>query len=436
MNILDKSIVEAIRSAYAAPTPESTSAKAAERQGVMARTQSKVSSALEDTAQDAMASIQSLIGKTMEARTDKDVSMKELGNLIMDATDPQEPAPVSEDPDRQFSGSGVDIEDRFPETNLSDIIADESTAPLSEVDPERRDDEEFLRTGDLPAAETGEGLMTRPKARPELNNIDDVSKRYGSTVGDVMKEFETVEGLEPHIGKDWENVTLAYGIVPDKGLKIDGLDVPDSRDKRGVWLKKNGYIDAAGKATAKFAKAAVDTSNVSKEGIDRNLFNSDLEWTAAVVNEFNKKVAEAYDIDTLSEEAKKGLLDIAWNGGAGSLGWSGIKTWVAEANKAPEDRVTENVLELTKHNTESKKPVRGLVARRSRMANTLLPIDEQVSFIEQRGKETKLFTQDGTLLKTIKTKNTPSSPDGWIDINGNDLGVEALMFSPRPKARP
>lgn len=78
MNVLDKSIVEAIRSAYAAPTPEDISSKSDERQGVMARTQSKVSQALEDTAQDAMSSIQSLIGKTMEARTDKDVSMEEL----------------------------------------------------------------------------------------------------------------------------------------------------------------------------------------------------------------------------------------------------------------------------------------------------------------------------------------------------------------------
>ena len=78
MNILDKSIVEAIRSTYATPTAESISSKSAERQGVMARTQSKVSKALEDTAQDARSSIQSLIGKTMEARTDKDVSMEEL----------------------------------------------------------------------------------------------------------------------------------------------------------------------------------------------------------------------------------------------------------------------------------------------------------------------------------------------------------------------
>lgn len=78
MNVLDKSILEAIRSTYAAPTPESISSKSAERQGVMARTQSRVSEALKDTASDAMASIQTLVGKTMDARTDKDESMEEL----------------------------------------------------------------------------------------------------------------------------------------------------------------------------------------------------------------------------------------------------------------------------------------------------------------------------------------------------------------------
>ena len=76
-----------------------------------------------------------------------------LGQLFMELTEPQPPAPVSEDPDRQFSGSGVPIEDRFPEASLSDTIADESTAPLSEVDPERRADEEFLRTGKVPTTQ-------------------------------------------------------------------------------------------------------------------------------------------------------------------------------------------------------------------------------------------------------------------------------------------
>jgi hypothetical protein len=75
--LLNKNIIEAIRRAYAAPTPESTSAKTEERQGVMARTQSQVSSALEDTAQDALASVEGLIGKTMDARTDMEELSKQ-----------------------------------------------------------------------------------------------------------------------------------------------------------------------------------------------------------------------------------------------------------------------------------------------------------------------------------------------------------------------
>ena len=46
--------------------------------------------------------------------------------------------PVSENSDRQFYQSGVSLEDRVFEPELSDKIANESTAPLSEIDPERR----------------------------------------------------------------------------------------------------------------------------------------------------------------------------------------------------------------------------------------------------------------------------------------------------------
>ena len=235
--LLNKNIIEAIRSAYAAPTPESTSAKAAERQGVMARTQSKVSSALEDTARDALASVESLIGKTMDARTDKDISMKELGKLVMDATDPQEPAPVSEDPDRQFSGSGVDIEDRFPETNLSDIIADESTAPLSEVDPERRDDEEFLRTGVLPTAETGEGLMSpvppvkslRPKARPIDAVVEEVKQELPPSISNKVESTEAKTSEDVNIAIF--DATTFSGEIPTPKKGADPIK----------WIAENTY---------------------------------------------------------------------------------------------------------------------------------------------------------------------------------------------------
>jgi len=298
MNVLDKSIVEAIRSAYAAPTPEDISSKSDERQGVMARTQSKVSQALEDTAQDAMSSIQSLIGKTMEARTDKDVSMKELGKLIMDATDPQEPAPVSEDPDRQFSGSGVDIEDRFPETNLSDIIADESTAPLSEVDPERRDDEEFLRTGDLPAAETGEGLMSpvppvkslRPKARPEGLTDDDMGlpddDNYMGVLDDgptqdLLDRIALGEGADPKklkaqnkygIGATEYDMVYGYGsaLAPDKPITEMTMKELEAYQRKLIAATK-GKVKGTSKGTSAVGKyQVIKTSLFGKNGTAAN----------------------------------------------------------------------------------------------------------------------------------------------------------------------
>ena len=282
--LLNKNIIEAIRRTYAAPTPESTSAKTEERQGVMARTQSKVSKALEDTAQDAMASIQNLVGKTMEARTDKDVSMKELGKLIMDATDPQEPAPVSEDPDREFYQSGLDIEDRFPETNLSDIIADESTAPLSEVDPERRDDEEFLRTGDLPAAETGEGLMSpvppvkslRPKARPEGLTDDDMGlpddDNYMGVLDDgptqdLLDRIALGEGADPKklkaqnkygIGATEYDMVYGYGsaLAPDKPVTEMTMKELEAYQRKLIAATK-GKVKGTDKGTSAVGKYQV-----------------------------------------------------------------------------------------------------------------------------------------------------------------------------------
>lgn len=71
MDILNKSIVEAIRNRFAAPTAESVAADSAQRKGVMARTQSSVSGAMESTARDALEAVTSLTQKTMESRTDR-----------------------------------------------------------------------------------------------------------------------------------------------------------------------------------------------------------------------------------------------------------------------------------------------------------------------------------------------------------------------------
>jgi muramidase (phage lysozyme) len=216
MDILNKSIVEAIRSAYAAPTPESLSSKNAERQGVMARTQSKVDEALKDTAKDAMASVQDLVGKTIDARTDKDVSIKELGKLIMDATDPEAPAPVSEDPDREFYQSGVPIEERVFEG----------------ADPRNLGGVEGYGSVGTPA---GEGLMTRPKARSWLTDDDMGLPNDDNYMGvlddgptqDLLDRIALGEGADPKklkaqdkygIGSTEYDMVYGYGsaLAPDK----------------------------------------------------------------------------------------------------------------------------------------------------------------------------------------------------------------------------
>jgi hypothetical protein len=163
--------------------------------------------------------------------------MKELGKLVMDATDPQEPAPVSEDPDRQFYDSGVSIEDRFPETNISDTIADESTTPLSEVDPERRADEEFLRTGEPPAAETGEGLMSpvppikslRPKSRPIQEVVEEVTTELPSDISNTVTsaDADTPEELNAAI---FDATTFSGTIA-----------TPQEGDNVIEWIAENAY---------------------------------------------------------------------------------------------------------------------------------------------------------------------------------------------------
>ena len=418
MNVLDKSIVEAIRSAYAAPTPEGISSKSDERQGVMARTQSKVSKALEDTAQDAMASIQSLVGKTMEARTDKDISMKELGKLIMDATDPQEPAPVSEDPDREFYQSGVSIEDRFPETNLSDIIADESTAPLSEVDPERRDDEEFLRTGDLPAAETGEGLMSPvPKAEPETA-AETATSSYSATTDAVYTDFydNNEEGDAAHVGLDSQNLTLPAGIVADGGVTYDGKEV-----KAGKNTVKASAFDASKVDMSKAYK------KVGGKTYKRADYDSDESWSKAVIEAFKDVVKSGAgdSWDNLDDGTKQAITKLAWNNGEGWANYNTSKALSKELAKETKDKAIVAAGILNYSTVAGGGASIGVSKARANAWNKMA--DEhgfaEITKIEadNTGSKTKFnyYDVDGNLVHTETTSRSPT-----IYANGSNEKVE------------
>ena len=364
MNILDKSIVEAIRSAYAAPTPESISSKSAERQGVMARTQSKVSSALKDTAQDAMASIQSLVGKTMEARTDKDVSMEELGKLIMDATDPQEPAPVSEDPDREFYQSGVSIEDRFPEDKyLSDIIVDESTAPLSEVDPERRYDEEFLRTGNLPAAETGEGLMSRKMDGKDGNLAESYDElEMDAYLDEFIPEMAALEGMGGDVVLGDLEPTYSYGITEAKATEY-GMQPEDYDNMED------------------FARAFAARYRKEKQEMYPEIFTADLD-----------------------KDVEKGLQSYLWNRGSfypgqlGALSDGNLNGFIDELKDVV------NAADTTTARNQSR-PMSGLSKRRAAEANLV-------------GRGIEGYVP----VATVETTGTQQNPIFiWKDAQGNEV---------------
>ena len=415
--LLNKNIIEAIRRAYAAPTPESTSAKTEERQGVMARTQSQVSSALEDAAQDALASVEGLIGKTMDARTDKDISMKELGKLVMDATDPQEPAPVSEDPDREFYQSGIPIEDRFP------AEADTGTDPR-----ELGGAEGYGSVGTPADTETGEGLMTRPKARPESLTQEETAATYSTAVEDLYTDFTKggQEGAEAHIGQDEQNITLPAGIVAD-GLKYDGKPVTQGSNT----IKK-----------ADFDKTKLDTSGAYKKvngvKIKRSDYTSDVDFSKAVLEGFEDvaKTKAGTDWDSMPAAAKKAMLKVGWNKGEGWLKGSTAGAAYKELAKTNPSAtalypkiLTGSTLAPKKDGTVQGASI-GIAKARADAMNTLkdvLGVNEITKVVaDNSGTNTafKYYDSAGTLVHTEQTDRAASLyANKTVEVAKNKKGV-------------
>ena len=335
-----------------------------------------------------------------------------LGQLFMELTEPQPPAPVSEDPDRQFSGSGVSIEDRFPEAPISDTIADESTAPLSEVDPERRADEEFLRTGELPAEE--EPQVEEPEAvTTDTTVFATITKNGTSTTVDetvpLTSGFDSLtlaEGTNIHLdGRGF--VTLPHGIVPDANSikKSDGT----AFDPTGSHKLKAGDL------------SGVDYSEATKFGISRKDYTDDESWAKAVYAEFGDRTATEYGADfvDLTDSAKQAAYDMAWNAGVGSASWSSVQTMLTEASKTDETtKTTDNLIGFTtnfKSGTEKVNGVsvknypRGLLKRRLQTYNLVAKPGEEASSVTttavikngaRTGTKYDIKKEDGTVLKS------------------------------------
>ena len=300
------------------------------------------------------------------------------------------------------------------------------------------------------------GLMSRPEGTGELaGRILDgkdgdlsIPTQYGTAVFEMSTDLKVTEGTEPHIGSDWENVTLALGIVPTSGLKIDGKVVPRDRATRGKWLKRNGYVDKNNKPTKKFEKANIDTSGAVKDGVRRSDYSSDTAWSAAVIDNFKQGAQEKVkDFDELGVDEQKAVIDLAWNMGVGGLDYTGNKSLIKELSKAPQDRDIPNMLEAGKHVTEGGKVMRGLARRKALAINELIDDPaEKITKIRQLSVGSKTYhtyiNAVGEEVKTIKLGQKHSgSPDGIIDVATGDevVAQEDLDYSSvvvRPKLRP
>jgi len=323
---------------------------------------------------------------------------------------------------------------------------DETAPVVSPIDIDTDDADGGAAPSDGKGLMSPDAGMLRPRARPSQATL--AGKQYGTAVAEMAVDLEKTEGNEPHIGADWDNVTLALGIVPSSGLKIDGKNVPSDRGKRGKWLKSNGYVDENNQPTAKFKKAKIDTSNVCKDGINRKDYASDTEWSVAVINKFKSYGEEAVEnFDSLGVKEQKVIIDLAWNMGGGALSYTGNEALINELKKPPEDRVVANMLEAGKHAYEGGRAMRGLARRKALTINEVIENpEEKISQIRKLSYGNATYhtyiNAKGEEVKTIKLRRKHiTSPDGVIDVaTGNEiLSQSDLDYSsivPRPRSRP
>jgi LysM repeat protein len=287
-------------------------------------------------------------------------TLSTAGKLLKTATDPEAPAPVSEDPDREFYQSGIPLEDRvFEGTDPRNLGGAEG----------------YGSVGTPPEASTGEGLMSDPRklggAEGYGNPVGDLST-FSKPVDNSYTEFMDIEGDTSHLGgADYKEVgiTLPMGIVPTSGLKYTHngttIDLPKDPSKRWAELSK------AGVTLKNFDASNVDMSQVVKDGIKRSDYDTDENFTKAVLSKFEDSVIkeienEGVDVDKLDDSVLEGLISLAWN--VQGHKWKDIEPAYKEMVKENPDmtKVQSGMLQVF---TSNGIVVRGLAERRAKDYN-------------------------------------------------------------------
>jgi len=323
--------------------------------------------------------------------------------LIDLATTPETPAPVSEDPDRQFLQSGVPMEDRVFEPEA--VVLEEPVVDTASVDAAV---EEAIEqpTAEATTTETEETTSS-------TTTFATITKNGTSTTVDetvpLTSGFDSLtlaEGTNVHLdGRGF--VTLPHGIVPDANTikKADGT----AFDPTGSHKLKAGDL------------STVDYSEATKFGISRKDYADDESWAKAAYAEFGDRTGTQYGtgFDTLSDSAKQAAYDMAWNAGVGSASWSSVQTMLTEASKEDDTtKTTDNLIGFTtnfKSGTEKVNGVsvnnypRGLLKRRLSTYNLIAKPGEEAATITttsvmkngvRTGTKYDIKKSDGTVLKS------------------------------------
>ena len=147
------------------------------------------------------------------------------GKLLKTATDPEAPAPVSEDPDREFYQSGIPLEDREFEAEEGDVSV-----------------------GTPPESDTGEGLMTRPKARPTgLRALSEPEKNKAAQeyLGITADGLWGKGSTRKLAGWQYQNGIPVSGVLDEATIKA--MENPETEDPRKEVTRKS-VLNTAGTA--------------------------------------------------------------------------------------------------------------------------------------------------------------------------------------------
>ena len=211
----------------------------------------------------------------------------------------------------------VDPKDIAPDLQRMDPEGIEDMPPL----PKPATDDGGLMSRDTPTEKgettTDTGLMSKPLTDDDMGLPEDPLPdliTYSTTVDALYTDFTDggQEGTEAHIGLDAQNITLPAGIVAE-GLKYDGVAVDQG----------SNTITAAN-----FDKDKLDTSGaffkIGSTKIKRSDYTTDVDFSKAVLTGFEDaaKKKAGTDWDKMPDAAKKAMLKVGWNKGAGWLGGS------------------------------------------------------------------------------------------------------------------